>query len=104
MARTGVNSSAVMRNRITLTIGAVVFDRKGWVSGKMLGVATRGCGTKGVKLYARARARKAVGTIPSEAEVKVAGCERDWMRVKYKSVSGWLDPADQCPGPVTTCN
>lgn len=84
--------------------GTVVFDRKGWVSGNMLGIETRGYGTRGVKLYARARTRKTQGTIPSEVEVKVAGCEGDWMRVKYKSLSGWLDPAAQCPSPVTTCN
>src|SRR5215207_3814753 len=94
----------VQINRAETIMGSVVFDRKGWVSGNMLGIATRGYGTRGVKLYARARARKALGTIPSEAEVKVAGCEGDWMRVKYKSMNGWLDPADQCPSPVTTCN
>lgn len=94
----------VQINRAETIGGAVVFDKKGWVSGNMLGIATRGYDGKGVKLYARARVRKAQGTIPSEAEVKVAGCEGDWMRVKYKSLSGWLDPADQCPNPVTNCN
>ena len=94
----------VQINRAETIMGAVVFDRKGWVSGNMLGLATRGYDGKGVKLYARARARKATGKLPSEAEVKVAGCAGDWMRVKYKSLSGWLDPADQCPSPVTTCN
>lgn len=94
----------VQIDRAETIMGAVVFDRKGWVSGNMLGIATRGYGTRGVKLYPRARARKAAGTLPSEAEVRVAGCEGEWMRVKYKSLSGWLDPADQCPSPVTTCN
>lgn len=94
----------VQIDRAETVMGAVVFDRKGWVSGNMLGIATRGYGTRGVKLYARARARKVLGTIPPEAEVKVAGCEGDWMRVKYRSMSGWLDPGDQCPSPVTTCN
>src|SRR5215207_2699575 len=64
-------------------MGAVVFDKKGWVSGNMLGIATRGYDGKGVRLYARPRASKAAGKLPSEAEVKVAGCEGDWMRVKY---------------------
>ncbi len=97
-------SGWVQINRAETIMGSVVFDKKGWVSGNMLGIATRGYDGKGVKLYARARVRKSLGTIPSEAEVKVAGCEGDWMRVKYKSMSGWLDPADQCPSPVTTCN
>ncbi len=84
--------------------GAVVFDRKGWVSGNMLGTGTRGYGTKGVKLYAAARKGGAVGTIPSEDEARIAGCSGDWVRVKYKNLTGWLQPEDQCPNPVTTCN
>ena len=94
----------VQIDRAETVMGAVVFDKKGWVSGNMLGIATRGYDGKGVRLYARPQARKATGKLPSEAEVRVAGCEGNWMRVKYKSTSGWLDPADQCPSPVTTCN
>lgn len=84
--------------------GAVVFDKKGWVSGNMLGTETRGYSGKGVGLYARARARTPAGKLPSEVEVRVAGCEADWIKVKYKNLSGWLQPLDQCPNPVTTCN
>jgi SH3-like domain-containing protein len=94
----------VQIDRAETIMGAVVFDKKGWVSGNMLGIMTRGYEGRGVKLYDRPRARKAAGKLPSEDEVKVAGCEGDWMRVKYKSVSGWLAPADQCSSPVTTCN
>jgi SH3-like domain-containing protein len=94
----------VQIDRAETIMGAVVFDKKGWVSGNMLGISTRGYDGKGVKLYARARARKAAGKLPSEAEVRVAGCEGNWMRVKYKSVSGWLHPEDQCSSPVTTCS
>ena len=85
--------------------GTVVFDKKGWVSGNMLGIETRGYGTRGVKLYPAASAKgKAVGTIPPETEVKVAGCSGDMMRVRYRSLTGWLDRDSQCPSPVTTCN
>ena len=84
--------------------GRVVFDKRGWVSGTMLGISTRGYGTRGVKVYAAAGARKALGTIPPEAEVKVAGCAGDRMQVKYGKLTGWLDPDSQCPNPVTNCN
>ena len=85
--------------------GTAVFDRKrGWVSGRMLGTETRGYGTRGVKLYAAARRGGAVGTVPPEAEVRVAGCSGDWVRVNYKKLGGWLEPEDQCPNPVTLCN
>ncbi len=94
----------VQIDRAETIMGTVVFDKKGWVSGNMLGIATRGYGTKGVKAYAAARARKVVGVIPPEAEVKVAGCAGDMMQVRYGKLVGWLDRDSQCPSPVTTCN
>lgn len=90
--------------RAETIMGAVVFEGKGWVSGAMLGISTRGYGTKGVRLYAAARRGKVVGTIPPEDEVRVAGCSGDMMRVRYKNLAGWLEPDAQCPNPVTTCN
>lgn len=84
--------------------GTVVFDKKGWVSGNMLATETRGYGTRGVKLYAAARKGAVVGTVPSETEVKVAGCARNWVQVKHKNLNGWLQREDQCPNPVTLCN
>lgn len=94
----------VQVTRAETIMGAVVYEGKGWVSGNMLGVSTRGYGTKGVRLYAAARRGKVVGTIPPEDEVRVAGCSGDMMRVRYKNLAGWLEPDAQCPNPVTTCN
>jgi uncharacterized protein YgiM (DUF1202 family) len=85
--------------------GQVVFDRKGWVSGNMLGTETRGYGTKGVKLYgSAARGAKVLGTVPPETEVKVSGCEAGKVQVRYGNLTGWLDADSQCPNPVTLCN
>lgn len=84
--------------------GTVVFDKKGWVSGNMLGTETRGYGTNGVKLRGEGKAGKVVGTIPPEMEVRVVGCAGDRVKVKYRNVVGWLDPDAQCPNPVTLCN
>jgi SH3-like domain-containing protein len=85
--------------------GNVVFDKKGWVSGNMLGTETRGYGTKGVKLYAAAgRGAKVLGTVPPETEVKIYGCEAERVQVRYRNLLGWLDAESQCPNPVTLCN
>jgi hypothetical protein len=84
--------------------GTIVFDRKGWVSGNMLGTETRGYGTKGVKLRGEGKAGRVVGTIPPETEVRVAGCAGDRVKVRYRNLVGWLDPDSQCPNPVTLCN
>lgn len=84
--------------------GEVVFDEKGWVSGNMLAVSTRGYGTKGVKLYEAGEASTVLATIPPESEVKVVGCDGKRLQVKYKNAVGWLNADDQCPSPVTNCN
>jgi hypothetical protein len=85
--------------------GEVVFNKKGWVSGNMLGTETRGYGTKGVKLYGAAgRGAKALGTIPPETEVKIFGCGAEKVQVRYGNLVGWLDAESQCPNPVTLCN
>ena len=85
--------------------GQVVFDGRGWVSGRLLGTETRGYGTKGVKLYGAAgRGAKVLGTVPPETEVKIFGCEAEKVQVRYRSLTGWLDADSQCPNPVTTCN
>lgn len=94
----------VQIDRAETVMGAVVFEGKGWVSGNMLGISTRGYGTKGVRLRAEAKAGRFLGTIPPESEVRVAGCAGDRIKVRYRSLVGWLDPDAQCPNPVTLCN
>ncbi len=84
--------------------GTVVFNGKGWVSGNMLATETRGYGTRGVRLRGEGRPGKVVGTVPPETEVRVAGCAGERIKVRYKSLVGWLGREDQCPNPVTTCN
>ena len=94
----------VQIDRAETIAGAVVFDKKGWVSGNMLGTETRGYGTRGVKLYAAPGKGKVVATIPPETEVRVAGCDGQRVRVRYRTLAGWLEREDQCPNPVTLCN
>ena len=94
----------VQIDRAETISGDVVFNKKGWVSGNMLATETRGYGTKGVKLRGEAKAGKVVGTVPPETEVRVAGCAGRSIKVKYRSLVGWLDRESQCPNPVTLCN
>ena len=94
----------VQIDRAETVNGTVVFDRKGWVSGNMLATETRGYGTRGVKLRGEGRTGKVVGTIPPETEVRIAGCAGERMKVRYRSLTGWLEREDQCPNPVTLCN
>jgi SH3-like domain-containing protein len=86
------------------TADKVVFDKKGWVSGNMLAVSTRGYDTKGVKLYEGGEASTVLATIPPETEVRVVGCDGKRLEVKYKNTVGWLNEDDQCPKPSGKCN
>jgi hypothetical protein len=94
----------VQIDRAETVAGTVVFDKKGWVSGNLLAIDTRGYGTRGVKLYASPGRGKVVGTIPPETVVKIAGCDGQRMRVRYRTLTGWLNRDDQCPSPVTLCS
>ncbi len=86
------------------TADKVVFDKKGWVSGNMLAVSTRGYDTKGVKLYEGGEASTVLTTIPAETQVRVVGCDGKRLQVKYKDAVGWLNEDAQCASPVTNCN
>ena len=42
--------------------------------------------------------------IPPEAAVKIVSCEDRKTKVRYKDLTGWLNPHDQCASAVTNCN
>ncbi len=79
-----------------------VFDQTGWVSGNMLGVLTRAA-AKGVSLYEGGEASAVLTTIPAETEVKIVGCDRARLQVKYKDKVGWLNADDLCADPAGEC-
>ncbi len=98
------NGGWVQLDRATTVAEKVVFDKKGWISGNMLGVSTRGYGTKGVSLYTGVKGDTVITTIPPETQVTVMGCDGARLQVKYKGEVGWLKADDQCDSPVTNCN
>ena len=97
-------SGRVLINRAETTEGAVVFDKEGWVAANLLATSTAGYNTKGVKLYEAGKGTKVLTIIPPETEVRIVSCDKGWVRVKYKSFTGWLDPDSQCGNPVTNCS
>ena len=81
-----------------------VFDQEGWVSANLLATSTTGYNGKGVKLYEAGKGTKVIKIVPPETVVKIVSCDKDWVRVKYKKFTGWLDPDSQCGNPVTNCS
>lgn len=81
-----------------------VSNQEGWVAANLLGVSTTGYDGKGVKLYEAGKGTKVLTVIPPETDVRVVSCDKDWVRVKYKNFTGWLDADSQCGNPVTNCS
>jgi SH3-like domain-containing protein len=83
----------------------IQFQGKGWVAASLLGISTRGYGTKGVNVYADATNKsRVVGRIPSATGVKLLGCNGSWAKVEYKGIAGWLPRSEQCGTRLTTCS
>lgn len=84
--------------------GKLEFQGNGWVYTQLLGTSTRGYGTNGVSVYDSANTQaKAIGRIPSQRNVKLLSCDRDWALVEYQGLKGWIEPESQCGNPLTTC-
>jgi SH3-like domain-containing protein len=83
----------------------VAFHGKGWVYASLLGLSTKGYDRKSVSLYAQPNQESPVTAhIPSNSSVTLLGCSGEWVLVKQKNITGWLEPAQQCSAAVTTCS
>lgn len=83
----------------------VQFQGRGWVAASLLGISTRGYGTKGVNVYADATNKsRVVGRIPPATGVKLLGCNGSWAKVEYKGIAGWLTRSQQCGTRLTSCS
>lgn len=81
------------------------FKGTGWVYLPMLGLSTRGYGTKGVDIYVNANPKsKKVKRIPASTTVKLLGCQGEWAHVEYQGIKGWLAKPDQCAAALTSCS
>lgn len=81
--------------------GKATFTGEGWVYARLTAVRARGVATLRATPEHTAAA---VAQIQDEDQVQIVGCRGDWLRVKYKSATGWLDKASRCGNPVTTCS
>jgi SH3-like domain-containing protein len=82
----------------------IEFQGSGWVYGPLLGIKTKGYDFKPVSLYSQPDlSSETVGSVPPDTSVDLLGCEADWLMVEHDMLSGWLEPAQQCPAALTTC-
>jgi SH3-like domain-containing protein len=74
----------------------------GWVYLPLLCTGVAGDGN----LYERPDPQsRVIGQIPSNVgeSPNLIRCQEGWVLVKYRKLTGWLSPDDQCPNPLTTC-
>lgn len=87
------------------TEGEVSFQGEGWVFGQMLGTSTTGYDGRHLTLYKQPNTKNGIVTkVPPETQTVIVGCTGNWVKVKYKAFTGWLDENSQCGNPVTNCS
>lgn len=82
--------------------GTELFRGTGWVRIPALGTSIANYDPW---LYAqpRPRSRRLVRLVPDESRVRLLGCTRDWLQVRFRNRVGWLSRGGQCSNPLTTC-
>jgi uncharacterized protein YgiM (DUF1202 family) len=103
---TGYSNGWVKIARAETISGETLFDDIGWISAKMVTTGTKGSENynQPAPLYAQTNTKKKVGSVPSEANVQIAGFQCGWIKVTYKGKSGWMRTQNVCGSPVTTCS
>lgn len=82
-----------------------IMSKTGWIAGNKIGIGTKGYDGKSLNIYkAPKKDSGTIGTVPPETTVSIIGCDGAWLKVKYKNVTGWLSPDDQCANPASNCN
>ncbi len=96
---------AISRQWAKITNASGGFKSTGWAFLPMLGISSRGYGTKGVNIYTSAdpQSRK-IGRVPPDQKVRLLGCKGDWAKIEYQGVKGWLAKEDQCGAALTSCS
>lgn len=85
------------------------FKNGGWINGVQLLSSVRGYGGRGAAAYTKASKDSEIfNMFQGEVEVELLGCEGEWILINAmdkegESITGWLEPWQQCPNPYTTC-
>ncbi len=84
--------------------GTELLKEPAWISAKLVTASVETDTNKPATLYSTpSRRGRKVGTIPTEAPIRIAGFDCFGFKVTYKGKTGWLSKEDTCGSPVTTC-
>ena len=84
-----------------------VFSGSGWIPAKLLTTRTKISlkTDKSVQLYTEPEtsSRKS-GNIPNDYPVIITGFKCGWLKIEYKSKTGWIRKINVCGNPTADCN
>ncbi len=83
----------------------ILFQGKGWVYARLLGVSGMAITQGGTNLYQdKSKKSHVIIRVPGgDDSVRVRGCDGQWMFVEYKKKKGWAAPDTLCANSLTTC-
>lgn len=79
-----------------------LFSGKGWVLSEFLAITIVGESGR-VNLLESSKNSAVLTTIPVNTEVKLLGCDGKRALVEYKTLSGWIEPKNQCGDKAPSC-
>lgn len=88
--------------------GKQIFSNIGWVSANMVATGVRG--TDGnydnpAYIYAETNLKsKKIAGIPTGESVKIVGWKCGWVKVMFRGTTGWVQYANICGNPVSSCS
>ena len=80
--------------------GTVLLKGDGWIFATLTAVRAKGAATLRTTPY---RSSAIAGKLRDDDQLTIVGCQGEWLRVKHKAITGWIEKSSRCSNPVTTC-
>lgn len=70
-----------------------------WIHSSVLGIRTNW----DASILDTPKTGKQIGLIPSDKEMKIIDLNRDWVKIEYQGIIGWVDSKLLCGNPISNC-
>ena len=97
---TGSSGDWLRVRQIRSADGTATYKGEGWVFASLVAVRARG---RAVLHATPETSGTVVVKLRDEEQLSVVSCRGDWLRVRYKTQTGWIAKNERCGNPVTTC-
>ena len=56
-----------------------------------------------IKVFDTPKTGKQIGSVPMDADLNIIDLEKDWVKIEFHGLTGWVDSKSLCGNPVSTC-